>query len=111
MEIEIDPIALLEGRNPVMAIRSERGSSDHTKWHCEDGYIVGYSTGKIHHSAGGKHDGKYACIVWKPNSKKNPTRWQIVYFRTFAKRKTAKTYAEKYFWKHNPKRAKKHGIA
>lgn len=109
MEIQLDIDALLQGR--FIPSKSKYGFSAHTKWRCEDHYVVGYSTKAIYDSIDGEHDGKFACIVWKPNSRKNPTQWEMVYWRVFTKRKTAKEYALKHYYKHSPKRAKAHGKA
>lgn len=107
--IQLDIGALLEGQ--FLPTKSTMGYSAHTKWRCEDHYIVGYSTKAIYDSIGGKNDGKFACIVWKPNSKKNPKSWEMVYFRVFSKRKLARAYAEKHYYKHSPKAAQRHGRA
>lgn len=106
--IQLDVGALLEGR--IQAHGGKYGFSQHAKWRCEDNYIVGYSTGKISESLGGKYDGKFACVVWKPDSKKNPKVWKISYFRAFSQRKLAKKYATKFYYQHSPKRAAKHGV-
>lgn len=109
MEISLDIDSLLRGQ--FLPSKAKYGYSRHIKWRCEDHYIVGYSTKAIYDSIDGKHDGKFACIVWKPNSKKNPKQWEMVYWRVFSKRKTAKEYALKHYYKHSPKRAKAHGKA
>lgn len=95
--------------NMLGSSTTKYGSSRHAKWRCEDHYIIGYSTAPIVKSNGGKYDGKYACIVWKPNSKKNPKEWNMVYWRVFSKRKTAKEYALKHYYKHSPRMAARHG--
>ena len=114
-EIPIDMEAKMDNIETMIAgwllpSKAKYGYSRHTQWRCEDNYIVGYSTEAIYDSVNGEHDGKFACAVWKPNSRKNPTQWKMVYFRTFAKRKLAKKYAEKHYYKHSPKRAVKHGV-
>ncbi len=106
--IQLDINALLNGQ--LLPGKSSLGFSPHTKWRCEDNYMVGYSTGAIYDSIDGKYDGKFACMVWKPNKRKNPTEWKMAYFRVFSKRKLAKEYALKHYYKHNPKRAAKHGV-
>jgi hypothetical protein len=90
--------------------KSKYGYSKNAQWKCEDNYLVLYSTGALYDSINGEHDGKYACAVYKPNSRKKPTEWKMVYWRTFSKRKLARKYAEKYYYKHSPKRAAKHGV-
>lgn len=106
--IQLDVNSLLDGY--FTPSKSTKGFSAHAKWQCEDNYIVGYSTKAIYDSIDGKYDGKFACMVWKPNSKKNPKSWDMVYWRVFSKRKTAREYAEKHYYRHSPKQAKKHGI-
>jgi hypothetical protein len=106
LEINLDAL-LIGGR----IYSSKYGSASHTKWHCEDNWIAGYTTEKIEGSSGAINDGKFACLVWKPLKLDNGrTQWKIVYFRTFTKRKTAKEYALKHYYKHSPKRAKRHGV-
>jgi hypothetical protein len=104
-EVHLD--ALLNGD---FAYSSKYGSASHTKWHCEDDWIVGYTTEKIQGSNGKVNNGKFACLVWKPIMLENKKIWKVVYFRTFTKRKTAKEYALKHYYKHSPKRAKRHGV-
>jgi len=104
--IQLDVQALLAGQ--ILQV-SKYGSSRNAKWQCEDNYLVGYSTAAITNSVGKKYDGKFACIVWKPDSKKNPQRWEIVYFRAFTQRKLAKKYALKFYYQHSPKTAVRHG--
>jgi hypothetical protein len=107
MEIGLDVNALLEGR--IVTATTQYGESRHVKWECEDGYIVGYSTAPITRSNHEKYDGKFACIVWKPDNKKNPKRWKISYYRAFRQRKKAREYAEKFYYQHSPKKAARHG--
>lgn len=104
--IEVDIDALMQGR--IVQV-SKYGLSRQAQWQCEDKWIVGYSTSSIEKSSGGKYDGKFACAVWKPNNKKNPSQWKMVYFRAFSKRKLARAYAEKFYYKHSPRKAKAHG--
>lgn len=105
--LELDIEALLNGEIRTI---SEYGSSQNCKWECEDKYLVGYSTGKITNSRGGKYDGKFACIVWKPIKANGKIyKWEIKYFRAFNQRKKAKEYATKFYYQHSPKRAAKHG--
>jgi hypothetical protein len=109
MNISLDVNALLNGD---IVYASKYGSASHTKWHCEDNWIAGYTTEKIVGSIAKENDGKFACLVWKPIKLDNGrTQWKIVYFRTFTKRKTAKEYALKHYYKHSPIRAKRHGVS
>ena len=107
--IQLDVGALLEGH--FLPTKSTKGFSAQAKWRCEDNYIVGYSTKAIYDSIDGKNDGKFACMVYKPNKRKDPTSWELVYWRVFSKRKTARAYAEKHYYKHSPKAAQRHGVA
>jgi hypothetical protein len=95
----------------LMPGKSKYGYAKHVMWRCEDNYMVLYTTEAIHDSIDGKHDGKYACMVYRPLKRKNPSDWKMVYWRTFSKRKTAKQYALKHYYKHSPKRAARHGVA
>lgn len=106
MYLQLDVEALLNGE--IRSV-SKYGSSRNQRWECEDKYIVGYSTEKITGSVGGKYDGKFACIVWKPvKSKGKIIKWEIKYFRAFRQRKKAREYAEKFYYQHSPKQAIKH---
>lgn len=80
---------------------TEYGAARHTQWQTEDGWIVGYSTEPIRNSH--EHDGKFAAVAWKPNRRKDPDRWTIVYFRAFRRRKDAKARALQMFAKHSPR--------
>lgn len=106
--IELDVNALLNGE--IRQVSKYGGSEGMCRWQCEDNYLVGYSTTRISHSRNGKYDGKFACVVWKPDSKKDPKIWKIVYYRAFSQRKLARKYAEKHYYLHSPKRAAKHGV-
>lgn len=97
---------LTELLNLHATARTEYGGSPHVTWECEDGWVVGYSTGRIHDSH--EHDGKFAAVAWKPNSKKDATMWHIAYFRAFTKRKDAKARALALYRKHSPRWAARH---
>lgn len=88
------------------------GLARHTTWTCEDGWLVGYTTERIRH---GRNDGKFAVMAYRPRGKGARTgraeTWQRVYFRTFAKRKTAKARALKLYAQHSPKWARRNGPA
>lgn len=78
------------------------GLAQHVTWSCKDGWLVGYTTGRIRH---GKHDGKFAAMAYKPVGKGartgKATSFERVYFRTFAKRKSARARAEELYHQHN----------
>lgn len=101
-----DLMALLTGGS--YTVLTEYGQARHTKWTCEDKWVVGYTTERITKSR--DHDGKWAVLAWKPDSKKDPSRWEIVYFRTFSTRKAAKKRAIEVYAKHSPRWAKRHGM-
>lgn len=94
---------------------SPRGTASHTQWTCEDQWIVGYTTERISQSRGGVNDGKFAAMAWRPVGKGSQSgkarEWKMVYFRTFAKRKSARARAETLYYRHSPRRAKRHGVS
>lgn len=83
------------------AMFAPEGLARHTLWTCGDGWLVGYTTERIRH---GKYDGKFAVMAYKPIGKGarsgRAERWERVYLRPFAKRKTARARAEKMYWQH-----------
>jgi hypothetical protein len=97
--LQLDVMALLNGEiKPV----SKYGSASTTKWRTNREWIAGYTTEKITNSSGGKYDGKFACLVWKPIKQNGKViRWEIVYFRAFNLRKTAKATALKHYYRHH----------
>jgi len=84
----------------IAAIELEReGYARQALWECEDGWVVGYTTERI---TGGKHDGKFAAMAYKPISKGHTTV-ERVYMRAFSQRKMAKSRAVTLFGQHSPK--------
>lgn len=85
------------------------GEAETRRWQCEDGWYVEYGTGK---AVGGKHDGKYVVLVFKPTgpgARSNKAgRWQRVVFSGYATRKTAKARALAHYYKHSPRKAAAH---
>jgi hypothetical protein len=74
-------------------------------WECEDGWVVGYTTERI---TGGKLDGKFAALAYKPYGAKESGNVERVYMRGFSQRKMAKARAITMFGQHSPKWKAKH---
>lgn len=76
--------------------------------------IVAYTTERIRWSAGGRNDGRFGLLVYKPVGKGSRSgkadTWELVRFNTYAKRKTAKARATTIYYDHSPKAAKRHGF-
>lgn len=77
------------------------GEARQAFWTCGDGWIVGYTTERIR---GGKFNGKFAAMAYKPVGKGarsgKAEEYVRVYFRGFAKRKSAKDRAYALYEKH-----------
>jgi hypothetical protein len=78
------------------------GMARQTEWECGDGWIVGYTTGRIRH--GGENAGKFAAFAYKPIGKGSRSgtalNFKRVYFRTFKTRKSARKRAEALYYQH-----------
>ena len=78
------------------------GLARHQKWRCRDGWIVGYTTERIE---GGRFDGRFAAMAWKPVGKGAKTgkahEWTRVYYRGFSTRKAARARAEALYHQHS----------
>jgi hypothetical protein len=85
-----------------VAMFSPQGLARQALWHCADGWIVGYTSERIR---GGTDDGKFAAMAYKPQGKGarsgEASQHVRVYYRTFAKRKTARARAEALYHQHN----------
>ena len=86
--------------------RARDGEAQQTFWQCDDGWIVGYTTGRI---VGGPYDGKFATFGYKPRGKGarsgDPENgWERVYYVKAATRKLAKQRAERLWDKHNSRK-------
>ncbi len=94
-----------------IALMSPRGLADQTRWRCEDGWVVGYTTSRIE---GGPDDGRFAAMAYKPigtgSRSGKASEWRLTYWRAFAKRKTARARAEQLFYRHSPRLAARRGI-
>jgi len=85
--------------------RQRDGEARQALWQCDDGWIVGYTTGRI---KGGPLDGKFATMGFKPRGKGarsgDPENgWERVYYVKAASRKLAKQRAMRLWDKHNSK--------
>lgn len=89
--------------------RQMAGAARQSQWHCEDGWIIVYTTSR---TVGGPHDGKFVTQAFKPQGKGarsgNPERWVETYRRQFSTRKSARARALVLFKQHSPKWAAKH---
>jgi hypothetical protein len=96
------------------ALFSPMGLARHVEWLCEDGWLVGYTTSAIRSSVGGRNDGKFAWFTYKPIGKGarsgEPTEWERTKITVVGKRKTARARAERFYYKHSPKAARRHGV-
>jgi hypothetical protein len=105
------PNGIDEDEMPLLAAMfSPDGLARACQWECEDGWIVEYTTERIRHSANPDNNGKFAVAAFKPYGKgarSDPQRWKRVYWRTFAKRKSARARAEAIYFKHSPKAAQR----
>lgn len=84
------------------------GSGKTRTYTAEDGWFVDYSTERVR---GGPHDGKFAVLAYRPvgpGSRSGDLRkiseWTRVYFRGFAKRRSAKRRALEIYFQHSPRR-------
>lgn len=77
------------------------GAAPQQLWRCPDGWLVGYSTGRV---KGGPHDGGFVAMAYKPIGKgarsRKAAQHERVYIRKFATRKSAKARAEKLYQQH-----------
>lgn len=107
LRIEAEFLELM-GEEAYAQIFSPDGMARQTEWLCRDGWLVGYTTSRIRH---GRNDGKFAAFAFKPIGKgarggrRTATSWKRVYFRAFAKRKTARARAEQLYHQHQRKPA------
>lgn len=82
------------------------GQASQAQWHCEDGWVVSYTTGRI---TGGPHDGRFLTQAFKPVGKgarggrETAQEWVESYRREFATRKAAKRRAEALYARHSPR--------
>jgi hypothetical protein len=71
-------------------------------WQARDGWLVGYTTTKV---IGGPHDGKFVAMAYKPRGEGarsgDPSSWERVYWRGFAKRRSAKARAITLYDRHD----------
>jgi hypothetical protein len=80
------------------------GSAPQQLWSCRDGWIVGYTTGRVQGGPPEIRD-RFATMAYKPIGKGarsgNPSEHVRVYIRGFATRKAAKRRAEQLYEKHS----------
>jgi hypothetical protein len=99
---DIDPTGELAEAVSRMGFTTD-GSARQAMWQARDGWIIAYTTERI---TGGPFDGKFATMAYKPvgkGARSNPTEWKRVYWRGFAKRKSARARAEALYERHNAK--------
>ncbi len=81
------------------------GSAPHQDWACEDGWIVGYTTGRLY---GGENEGKFAAFAYKPigkgarSGKGKANEWELHTWTVRATRKGAKKRAVQLYYRHSP---------
>jgi hypothetical protein len=80
------------------------GSAPHREWVCEDGWIVGYTTGRLY---GGDTEGKFAAFAYKPVGKGarsgKADNHKLSVWTVRATRKAAKKRALEMYYQHSPK--------
>lgn len=80
------------------------GTARQCHWQAEDGWIVTYTTSRVN---GGPFHDKFAVFAYKPIGRGARTgkasRWEAVYKRGFASRKSAKRRAVALYRQHSPK--------
>lgn len=88
------------------------GAAQQAEWHCEDGWVVIYTTTRV---KGGPHDGKFLCQAFKPTGKGArggrgaADEWVQTYRREFSTRKAAKARAIALYARHSPRWSDKEG--
>lgn len=88
---------------------SPDGTARQQTWSCPDGWLVSYTTEPVRWSAGGRYDGKFVVMAYKPvgkgarSGRGKASRWVRVYIRAYTKRKTARARAEAIYTQHSPK--------
>lgn len=106
-------MARMLANNPdLWPVFAPDGTARHQIWECADGWLVGYTTEKVD---GGPHHGKFAVMAYKPMGKGARSgrgkafHHKRVYFRSFAKRKTARARAVAMYNQHNAKKTASEG--
>jgi hypothetical protein len=102
MSVDLDRVLRRMGYPGI--VEEGIGYADHTLWQARDGWIVGYTTGRIER---GSLAGRFATLVYKPTGKGarsgDPHEWQLVETIPAATRKTAKARAEARYRRHDEK--------
>lgn len=100
-------------RRLAVAIGKMNGRARQQQWHCEDDWLVVYTTSRVE---GGPHDGYWLVLLYKPvgkgsrvQRKGTAEQWTVVKRERHKLRREARASAERHYWLHNPKRAAKLG--
>jgi hypothetical protein len=91
------------------------GKARQCEWHAEDDWIVVYTTGRVE---GGPYDGLFLVKLYKPTGKGSKAgkrmsaeAWECVRTERHKLRRDARASAERHYYAHSPRIARKHGRA